>query len=64
MLQWFYVLFNTVNSVFYRDSQLGDTKDMLKAERFFSCKEAEKQLKCLKEDAWTVRKVTVSLEEN
>ena len=64
MQQWFYVLFNTVNSVFYRDSQLGDTKDMLKAEQFFSCKEAEKQLKYLNKEGWTVRKVTVSLEEN
>ena len=62
MQQYFYVLFNPINSVFYRDSQLGDSRDMLKAERFSSSEEAGKQLKYLNKEGWTVRKVTVSLE--
>ena len=64
MEQHFYVLFNREKESFFRDCQLGDTKDMLKAQRFSSSEEGETQLKYFtNRESWIVKKVTVSLED-
>ena len=64
MEQHFYVLFDPKESLFFRDHQFGGSKDILKAERYRSYEEAESVLKYLDKNKWTVRKVTVKLEEN
>ena len=64
MQQYFFVLFNDENKSFFRDSQLGNTTDMLMAQRYYSKGEAKEQLKYfIKKDKWTVRKIIVTLEE-
>lgn len=63
MEQHFYVLFDPDSSAFYQDSQFGMTTDMLRAEHYNSEEDAKNELKYFKDDIYTVRKVTVKLEE-
>lgn len=60
--QCFFVLFDSIRSVFYQDSQWGATTDVLMAEHYASREEAEQHLKYRKNKAWAVKKVTVTVE--
>jgi len=63
MQQYFWVLFDKKDRVFYQDSQMGITDNMLFAEHYKSYHEANEELKYFKNNKWTVKKVTVTLEE-
>lgn len=63
MEQYFYVLFDSKRSVFYQDSQLGITNDIMLAEHYDSYEKAKRELSYFSDnDTWTIKKVTVSID--
>lgn len=63
MTQHFYVLYNTLESAFYIDNQIGATEDVLMAERYSSYYKAQENLKYFKTPKeWEIKKVTVQVD--
>lgn len=64
MRQEFWVLFDPVRKVFYMDSWIGITEDMLMAEHYESKEKAEEWLSYYEKPVeWVVKKVTMILEK-
>lgn len=61
--QFFFVLYNPSEDMFYVDNQFGYTADLLIAERYTTPAQADEAIRYFKSpDQWVAKEVTVSVE--